>query len=81
MLHDGSELCYVATVQHGADLLGKYLSKTGEGIRGFARKSGLPASQVCRYVQKKITPGVRAAFRIEDVTGRAVPARSWANGR
>jgi len=61
-----------------ANLLASYLDASGESDASFARRIRGSRSGVCRYKQGLRKPGRDLALRIEEATGGAVPAKSWA---
>lgn len=66
----------------GARLLRKHLDDHGLSYRTFSSKSGVGASEICRYLigddsVRARLPSLKAAFLIEDATGGEVPAWSW----
>lgn len=52
--------------------LSAYLSKRGIGQNEFARESGIPQSQICRWVTYGREPTLRQALRLFQATGGAV---------
>lgn len=57
--------------------LGTYLKEEGTSQRAFAEMIGADPSVVSRFIARTARPGLDLAVKIEDVTGGAVPARSW----
>lgn len=43
----------------------------------IADQIGVHRAQVYRWAKGESEPGVRAAIRLEDATGGAVPVRAW----
>jgi lambda repressor-like predicted transcriptional regulator len=64
--------------QHVAmEKLKAYIAKEGISARAFAQRVGLSPSGLHGLMHKRNAPSLQVAFAIEDVTGGAVPARSW----
>ena len=61
----------------GMKTLAQYLAEKGRGAAAqLARDTSLGESQIMRLARGGV-PLVTTAFRIEDATGGAVPARAW----
>ncbi|MBL8922822.1 MAG: hypothetical protein JNJ54_28495 [Myxococcaceae bacterium] len=57
--------------------LSHWLARSGVNRGEFATKLGMERTSFDRYARGERVPDVRLAFRIEDLTDGAVPARSW----
>lgn len=58
-------------------LLRAFLKKSGMSQAAFAAAAKVPQSVISRALSNRRTPGLTSAFRIEDATGGAVPAKAW----
>lgn len=61
--------------------LRRWLEATGTTQLQLAARTKIPQTQLTKYVNGHIVPGVRNAFLIEDATNGEVDARSWARPR
>jgi hypothetical protein len=61
----------------GSRLLREWRSECGLSTRAAGELFGAAGTLVSRWERGLRRPCLRAAFSIEDVTGGAVPARSW----
>lgn len=50
---------------------------TTQSAQTLAEQIGVHRAQVYRWAKGESEPGVRAALRLEDATGGAVPVRAW----
>lgn len=57
--------------------LSRWLARSGANRGEFAAKLGMERTSFDRYARGERVPDVRLAFKIEDLTDGAVPARSW----
>lgn len=57
--------------------LSRWLARSGTNRGEFATKLGMERTSFDRYARGERVPDVRLAFKIEELTDGAVPARSW----
>jgi transcriptional regulator with XRE-family HTH domain len=57
--------------------LARYLDKTRLTQTQFSRRFGIANSQVSNWLHGNRRPSLDAAFRLEDATDGAIPARAW----
>ena len=58
-----------------------YLEQQNLKQADFAKKVGVTPATVSRLLAGQLSPSLELAARIEDVTKRKVPMRSWVNTR
>jgi DNA-binding XRE family transcriptional regulator len=61
----------------GGDLLSSWRKKQKMNQRDFAEKVGVRQGTVCDWEGGKHMPRIGQALKIETLTGKFVPVRSW----
>jgi len=66
----------------GPDKTRRWLAKQPPGTQAeVARRLGVQRGNFNNMISGRYNPGIDVVFQIEDITGGAVPARSWSSAK